>query len=146
MNTLHNILYFNSPGNFDNWEQFCQPIGNGYLGMSFFGGIGKEKIVLNEKTLWVGGPSENNPHYNGGNKTDRYKFVKKVQELLYENKYNEAVEIIQELTGLNYGSGAYQLLADLYLSFSNINEEQQKGTIYYWNKEECNAETDKGSH
>lgn len=123
MNTLHNILYFNSPGNFDNWEQLCQPIGNGYLGMSFFGGISKEKIVLNEKTLWVGGPSENNPTYNGGNKTDRYQYVKKVQELLYDNKYNEAVEIIQELTGLGYGSGAYQLLADLYLSFSNINEE-----------------------
>lgn len=26
-----------------------------------------------------------------------------------------------------------------YHGFSNINEEQQKGTIYYWNKEECNV-------
>lgn len=129
MNTLQNILRFKQPGDFSNWEQQCQPIGNGYLGLSFFGGIAREKIVLNEKTLWIGGPSENNPTYNGGNKSDSYKYVKQVQELLYNGKYEDALALLPNLTGLNYGSGAYQLLADLYLDFGGIDEKKVSG--YY---------------
>ena len=49
---MQNKILFTAPGEFDKWEQQCQPIGNGYMGASFFGGISKEKIVLNEKTLW----------------------------------------------------------------------------------------------
>lgn len=49
MNGLNNVIKFTSPGDFSKWEQECQPIGNAYMGASFFGGIGKEKIVLNEK-------------------------------------------------------------------------------------------------
>ena len=63
---MQNKILFTAPGEFDKWEQQCQPIGNGYMGASFFGGISKEKIVLNEKTLWAGGPSESRPDYNGG--------------------------------------------------------------------------------
>ena len=63
---MQNKILFTAPGEFDKWEQQCQPIGNGYMGASFFGGISKEKIVLNEKTLWAGGPSESRPDYNSG--------------------------------------------------------------------------------
>lgn len=48
-NLMQNKILFTAPGEFDKWEQQCQPIGNGYMGASFFGGISKEKIVLNEK-------------------------------------------------------------------------------------------------
>ena len=65
-NLMQNKILFTAPGEFDKWEQQCQPIGNGYMGASFFGGISKEKIVLNEKTLWAGGPSESRPDYNSG--------------------------------------------------------------------------------
>ena len=68
MEYLKNRIKFGKPGDFGKWEQECQPIGNGYMGASFFGGISKEKIVLNEKTLWVGGPSPSRPDYCGGNK------------------------------------------------------------------------------
>ena len=115
MNTLNNIIKFTSPGDFTKWEQECQPIGNAYMGASFFGGIKKEKIVLNEKTLWTGGPSEYFPEYNGGNKPDSYPYVKEVQRLLYEGRYNEALELLPKLTGGDRGSGAYQLLCNLYL-------------------------------
>lgn len=115
MEALHNVIKFNKPGDFDRWEQHCQPIGNGYMGASFFGGISKEKIVLNEKTLWTGGKSIYDPDYNGGNKENRFPYVKKVRQLLYENKYDEAVELLPELTGSDQGSGAYQLLCNLYL-------------------------------
>lgn len=112
---LKNIIKFSKPGNFNNWEQECQPIGNGYMGASFFGGISKEKIVLNEKTLWTGGPSAFNSSYNGGNKENCFPYVKQVQQLLSEGKYDEAKELLPKLTGLDRGSGAYQLLCNLYL-------------------------------
>lgn len=115
MNTLKNIIKFSSPGDFSKWEQECQPIGNGCMGASFFGGIAKEKIVLNEKTLWTGGPSANDPGYNGGNKKDKYPYVKKIRELLHDGEYDKALELLPELTGLDHGSGAYQLLCNLYI-------------------------------
>ncbi len=115
MEYLKNVIKFSKAGDFSKWEQECQPIGNGYMGASFFGGIFKEKIVLNEKTLWTGGPSTFNRDYYGGNKKNCYPFVKQVQTLLAEEKYNEAKELLPKLTGLDYGSGAYQLLCNLYL-------------------------------
>ena len=119
---MKNIITFTKPGNFDLWEQNCQPIGNGYMGASFFGGIAKEKIVLNEKTLWAGGPSESRPDYNSGIIEDSYKYVKQVQEHLYNGEYEKAVELLPHLTGATDGFGAYQLLCDMMLSFSNIDE------------------------
>lgn len=115
MEYLKNIIKFDRPGDFGKWEQECQPIGNGYMGASFFGGIQKEKIVLNEKTLWVGGPSENNKDYYGGNKPGSYPYVKQVQQLLHDGRYDEATAVLPKLTGLETGSGAYQLLCNLYL-------------------------------
>lgn len=119
---MRNIITFTKPGNFDLWEQHCQPIGNGYMGASFFGGIAKEKIVLNEKTLWAGGPSESRPDYNSGIIEDSYKYVKQVQEHLYNGEYEKAVELLPHLTGATDGFGAYQLLCNMMLSFSNIDE------------------------
>ncbi len=123
-----NKITFKAPGEFDKWEQHCQPIGNGYMGASFFGGIAKEKIVLNEKTLWAGGPSENRPDYNSGIIPDTYKYVKQVQEYLHDGKYEKATELLPHLTGATDGFGAYQLLCDMLLSFSNIDET--KATDY----------------
>ena len=39
------------------WMQQSLPLGNGNLGNLIFGGISKERIHFNEKTLWTGGPS-----------------------------------------------------------------------------------------
>ncbi len=122
MNTIKNIIKFKTPGNQEKWEEYCLPIGNGYLGASFFGGIDRERVVLNEKTLWVGGPSKYRPDYNGGNRKGAYESVKKVQELLYDNKYDEAVKNLPMLTcETGDGYGSYQLLCDAVLTFSNIN-------------------------
>lgn len=121
---MTNKIYFTAPGEFDKWEQNCQPIGNGYMGASFFGGIAQEKVVLNEKTLWAGGPSESRPDYNSGIINDSYKYVKQVQELLHDGKYDEAVELLPHLTGGADGFGAYQLLCSMMLDFSNIDESR----------------------
>ena len=39
------------------WMLSALPIGNGTLGGMFFGGVGRERIQFNEKTLWKGSPT-----------------------------------------------------------------------------------------
>lgn len=119
---MNNIVYFNAPGDTKKWEESCIPIGNGYMGASFFGGVSDERIVLNEKTLWIGGPSPYRPDYNGGNRANVYPTVKKIQQLLHDGKYDEAVSLLPELTceGTGWGYGSYQLLCDAVLTFPNL--------------------------
>ena len=40
------------------WMEYSLPIGNGQLGACLFGGVGRDEIQFNEKTLWSGGPSD----------------------------------------------------------------------------------------
>ena len=43
---------------YSNWMEYSLPIGDGQFGASLFGGIEKDQILFNEKTLWSGSPSE----------------------------------------------------------------------------------------
>lgn len=40
------------------WMEYSLPIGNGQLGGSIFGGLNRDEIQFNEKTLWTGKPSD----------------------------------------------------------------------------------------
>ena len=39
------------------WEERSLPIGNGSFGGNIFGSVAAERVTLNEKTLWRGGPN-----------------------------------------------------------------------------------------
>ena len=49
-------LWYRKPAELDHkgWEEDALPLGNGQLGCKVFGGISKERIQLNEKSLWSG--------------------------------------------------------------------------------------------
>jgi len=51
-------LWYDQPatatGVSNTWMEYSLPIGNGQLGASLFGGIKKDEIQFNEKTLWTG--------------------------------------------------------------------------------------------
>lgn len=56
-------LWYTTPANINTqennggeWMQQSLPLGNGNLGNLIFGGVAKERIHFNEKTLWTGGP------------------------------------------------------------------------------------------
>ena len=55
-------LWYNQPatatGVANIWMEYSLPIGNGQLGASLFGGIKKDEIQFNEKTLWTGTPND----------------------------------------------------------------------------------------
>lgn len=115
-------IYFDHPGDFGLWEQTCLPIGNGYMGASMFGGIRTERVVLNEKTFWAGGPCAARPDYYGGNHRDRYKYVKQVQDYLAAGENKKAEELLPMLTG-DGDFGSYLLLCDMVLNFDLPDED-----------------------
>lgn len=124
---MNNIIWFDKEGDTANWESQCLPIGNGFLGASGFGGVRRERVVLNEKSLWAGGPCKNRPDYRGGNKRGRYKYVAEVQKLLENGEYESAVKLLPELTG-DGDFGAYQLLCDAVLEFELPDGEPENYT------------------
>ncbi len=116
------VLWYQEPAT--DWMRQALPIGNGYLGAMFFGGIGEERIQFNEESLWSGGKGEWED-YNGGNRPGAYRHLAEVRKLLDEDKYDEAHQLAnKELTGVikeNKGNsvwegfGAYQSFGDLYI-------------------------------
>ncbi len=51
------VLWYDTPG-----RHFTQSLvlGNGRLGMMVFGGIERDRIVLNEESVWSGSPADDN--------------------------------------------------------------------------------------
>lgn len=115
--SIGNVIYFDHEGDFSLWEQTSLPIGNGYMGASMFGGMRRERIVVNEKTLWAGGPCDNRPNYYGGNHKDRYQYVKQAQEALKNGDHARVKELLPQLTG-DGDFGTYLLLCDLVMDFN----------------------------
>lgn len=48
------------------WMEFALPIGDGQFGAMIYGGVHKETVQFNEKTLWKGGPKEYGKYVNFG--------------------------------------------------------------------------------
>lgn len=132
-------IHFDTPAKFDKWESQALPVGNGYMGATIFGGLVKEKIVLNEKTLWKGGPSKYRPDYGGGNKKNAYLKVREVQKLLANNEYEKAVELLPHLTGEMDGIGHYLLFCDAYIEFKGIDETKVNDYNRYLNLNTASA-------
>lgn len=118
------------------WEYETLPIGNGYMGNLIFGGISKERIHVNEKTMWSGGPGSV-PNYNGGNRTSfdaenladfREKLADKSTEV-FGLKWGRGPENnphLWKMFGDLRGLGKYEDFGDVYLDFepSGINDDE----------------------
>ena len=55
-------LYSGGQG-YSNWMEWSLPIGNGQLGASLFGGVKRDEIQINEKTLWSGRSTDQTANY-----------------------------------------------------------------------------------
>lgn len=98
------------------------PVGNGFIGAMVFGDVNKERLQLNEKSLWSGSNDDNdNPGAS--------KYLRQIRQLLFEGKYKEATALTnktQVCKGVGSGSGngadvpygCYQTLGDLWLDFN----------------------------
>lgn len=96
------------------WNE-ALPIGNGRLGAMVFGQVQRERLQLNEDTLWAGGP------YNPVN-PEAFAALPEVRRLIFEGKYNEADKLIAaKLLGKPMSQMQYQTIGDLFLDFTATN-------------------------
>lgn len=114
-------LWYEKPARRDyrGWEQQALPIGNGYMGAKIFGGIRREQIQFNEKTLWTGGPGT--PGYTLGNtRDDNGQAMREIQSLLAAGDHDAAQKAMHRLQGTEAGFGAYQDFGTMYFDFPGL--------------------------
>jgi alpha-L-fucosidase 2 len=103
-------IWFDRPAS--NWNE-ALPVGNGRLGAMIFGGIEKERLELNESSVWTGEQRwDANPN--------ALKSLPEVRNLLFSGRYKEAQELAQKnIFGQKPQNPAatYQALGDIYLDF-----------------------------
>lgn len=103
---MHTLKY-HKPAKF--WEE-ALPLGNGRLGAMIYGGVGRERIELNEDTLWSGNPSDEEGYSIKEN-------IGAVRQLLRDGKYSEADARTDAMTGA-HDSQSYQMAGNVYLDFT----------------------------
>lgn len=121
------VLWYERPARTDykGWEQQALPIGNGYMGAKIFGGIRREQIQFNEKTLWTGGPGT--PGYALGNtRDDNGQAMHEIQNMLAAEEYDAAQKAMQRLQGSEAGLGAYQNFGTMFFEFPGLRERSCK--------------------
>lgn len=59
------VLWYTNPAT--DWMTSALPIGNGRIGAMIFGGVEKERIQFNDKTLWTGSKTIRGAYQNFGN-------------------------------------------------------------------------------
>lgn len=64
-------LYSGGQG-YSNWMEYALPIGDGQFGACLFGGVYKDEIQFNEKTLWSGTPARSSQGGSGYGKYENF--------------------------------------------------------------------------
>lgn len=117
------VLWFDQPA-----KSFREslPLGNGRIGAMVFGGVGEERIVLNESSVWSGSRED-------ADRPDAHKALPGIRRLLLEGKNVEAETLVNEnftcrgqgsghANGVNLPFGCYQTLGNLRIKFANAQD------------------------
>ena len=99
-------LWYDAPAR--EWTE-ALPIGNGRLGAMIFGGAERERLQLNEDTLWTGGPySQVNP--------EARPHLDEVRSLIFAGRYAEAEALAERhLMARPLKQMSYQPAGDLWI-------------------------------
>ncbi len=100
------------------------PIGNGRMGAMLFGGIEKDKIQLNEESLWGGYKRDrNNPNALNA--------LPEIQQLLFDNKADEALKLAYEnISGIPRKIKSYQTLCDVEIEYAGLNKKTHMSSYH----------------
>lgn len=87
------------------------PIGNGRLGAVVTGGLPEKHLLLNEETVWYGGPRDrNNP--------DAIRYIGQIRQLMREGRVRAAQRLaVMALTGVPESQRHYSTLGMVVLDF-----------------------------
>ncbi len=101
-------LWYRRPA--QKWTE-ALPVGNGRLGAMVFGGVGRERLQINEDTLWAGGP------YDPDN-TNALAALPEVRKLIFAGQYAEAQKLASEkMMARPLKQMPYETVGDLFLEF-----------------------------
>lgn len=109
------VLWFDRPA--ENREQEILPIGNGAMGAAVAGGIRRDRLQFNEKSLWTGGPGSVQGYDFGLPATPRTGALAEVRKALAEEGSLPAEFVAFRLGRPAPGYGNYQSFGDLLLDF-----------------------------
>ena len=110
-------LWYSKPAT--DWEREALPIGNGRLGCMIFGGVDRERIALNEESVWSGSRAQND-------RPEASRNLPEIRRLLLAGKNVEAEALVNQTftcqgagsgrgSGSNVPFGCYQALGDLHI-------------------------------
>ena len=109
INTADDILWYNSPANL--WVE-ALPVGNGRLGAMVFGRPERERLQLNDVTVWSGDPQPD------ADRKDAYKHLPEVRKAIRDRKFDLAEKLTnQYMTSPAPYEASYQTLGDLLFQF-----------------------------
>lgn len=113
MNTADLVLWYDKPA--ARWLE-ALPVGNGRLGAMVFGETNRERLQLNEDSLWDG-------HTQDPTNPDARAHLPEVRRLLFAGQNRAAEEVAaKHLLGNPTGIKSYQTLGDLFLDFRHESE------------------------
>jgi alpha-L-fucosidase 2 len=105
--TLKDTLWYAQPAS--QWME-ALPVGNGRIGAMVFGNPTKERIQLNEDSMWPGGPDFGD---SKGNAAD----LEYIRNLIVQGKVHEADQEIVDRFSFKAITRSHQTLGDLHLEF-----------------------------
>jgi alpha-L-fucosidase 2 len=114
-------LWYTRPA--EKWVE-ALAIGNGRLGAMVFGGIERERLQLNEDTLWAGQPYDpSNP--------DALEALPEARRLIFNGDYSAAVKLVDsKMMARPVREMPYQLVGDLLLHFAETESvEDYRGEL-----------------
>ncbi|MBO4944009.1 MAG: glycoside hydrolase family 95 protein, partial [Muribaculaceae bacterium] len=99
------------------WERYSLPIGNGSFGANVIGSVERERVTLNEKSLWRGGPAVDLDAYWNMNREVPDTLLQHIRALLDEGQNAEAGKLVSK-----YFRGNVDYTGDLFGSFTTLGE------------------------
>lgn len=102
-------LWYDKPAT--EWMTSALPIGNGELGAMIFGGVKREQIQFNEKTLWSGSPALRGAYQNFGNL-----FIEFSGHTDLHSKYRRELSLDDAKGSVSYQIGDVQYLREYFVS------------------------------
>lgn len=108
------------------WENKSLPIGNGSLGANIMGSVSAERITLNEKTLWKGGPNTSGgANYYWNVNKQSFPVLKEIRQAFLDGDQEKAITLTSEnFNGLAeyeerdetpFRFGAFTTMGELYV-------------------------------
>ncbi|KAH8811188.1 glycoside hydrolase family 95 protein [Xylogone sp. PMI_703] len=114
-------LWSNEPAAEDNIIMTAYPVGNGklaHLAMPL-GTVGTDIIVLNEHSLWSGGPFQNSSYIGGNPHGPVYSALPGIREVIWQTQINNDISALYGPPD-EYFYGNYETLGNLTVSIEGI--------------------------